>query len=147
MKHQDEQVHCSCFVDSCLNCSWTRPQALMCAPTSVRHAYFSCIEDACHCLHSVWTVTREQQRHSTFFLQELSMHLSILAKHWHVTDAFFAFGVHCQSGTVFDLIFMSLDCTIHVLEFLNVLINMLVPREHQFACIRVRTVQPGCLIN
>ena len=35
-------------------------------------------------------------------LAEIVCALSILAKHWHVTDAIFAFEVHCQGDIVFD---------------------------------------------
>ena len=45
--------------------------------TSVRHADFSCVKDACHWPHSVWTMTKERY---TLCLQELSMHLSVSDK-------------------------------------------------------------------
>ena len=49
--------------------------------TSARYANFSCIKDACHWPHSVWSVTKEQWRYSALRLQELSTCSCIPAKH------------------------------------------------------------------
>ena len=48
--------------------------------TSVRHADFSCIKDACHWPRSLQTMTRERRMYSVLRLQELSMCSSIPGK-------------------------------------------------------------------
>ena len=48
--------------------------------TPARHADFSRVKDACYWPCSVWTMTREQWRHSDFRLQDLLIHLSISVK-------------------------------------------------------------------
>ena len=49
--------------------------------TSAKYADFSCMKDACHWPCSVRTMTRERQRYSDLYLQELSTRLCIPAKH------------------------------------------------------------------
>ena len=49
--------------------------------TSARYADFSCIKDASHWSHSVWTMTKEQQRYSALRLQKLCTRSCIPAKH------------------------------------------------------------------
>ena len=56
---------CSALLGICKICSITL--------TSIRHANFSCMKDACHWPCSLWTTTKERQRHSALHSQKLSI--------------------------------------------------------------------------
>ena len=77
-------THCLYMLSSPRICGYLEISRKTCSVTliTVRHTDFSRIKDACHWLHSMWTMMREWQRYSAFRLQELSTHLSISAKHF-----------------------------------------------------------------